>query len=67
MSIECSECESDARAGHDPECSRSAENEVKRLRTALIEIDDLLSHPGVTQSATIAMVRRYANNALGKH
>lgn len=41
MSIECSECEWDARAGHDPDCSRDPANilraENERLRMALIE------------------------------
>lgn len=32
MSVECSECESDARAGHDPDCSRSPQSELKLLR-----------------------------------
>jgi hypothetical protein len=35
MSVECSECEWDARAGHDPECSRSPEAEIKRLQSLL--------------------------------
>ncbi len=35
MSIECSECEWDARSGHDPDCSRSPEGEVKRLTAEL--------------------------------
>lgn len=36
------------------------------LLTALASIDELLSHPGNTQTATIAWVRRVANEAITK-
>lgn len=36
MSVECSECEWDARAGHDPDCSRSAEHQLQILRKAVV-------------------------------
>lgn len=35
MSVECSECEWDARSGHDPFCSRSPEAKVIRLEAEL--------------------------------
>ncbi len=41
MSVECSECEWDARAGHDPTCSRSPESENGRLRAALERLVDI--------------------------
>jgi len=35
MSIECAECEWDARAGHDPDCSRNPIRKVERERDEL--------------------------------
>lgn len=36
------------------------------LLAALMSIDELLSHPGNTQTATVAMVRRMASDAIAK-
>jgi hypothetical protein len=66
VSIECSECEWDARSGHDPDCSRSpesklakAEQEVERLRAALTDIVESAAstHPKSAMRYMVATAR----------
>lgn len=39
MSLECSECEWDARSGHHPDCSRSPESKNKQLKERITALE----------------------------